>query len=67
MTHNLVDFPRIRRWIWVKFCIHRSVSTTNLISNGFMGLSLILLNPDLVPVVPRPRPLANPQITTLFI
>jgi hypothetical protein len=47
-----VGFPPIRRWDWVVFCTHRSISGANLVSSGFVGLGLVLLNPDTVSVVP---------------
>jgi hypothetical protein len=51
----MVDFPPIRRQVWVKFCSHGSVDGAGLVPSGFVGLGLVSLNPDPVPVVPGPK------------
>jgi hypothetical protein len=47
-----VGFSSIRRWVLTEFYIRESVSGINIISNGFVGPSLVFLNPDPLPVHP---------------
>jgi hypothetical protein len=48
-------FSPIRRRVWVEFCIYGSVGGADVVSSRFASPCLILLNPDLVPVVPGPK------------
>jgi hypothetical protein len=51
-TRDSVGFSSIWKRVWAKFCTRGSVSGTNVVSNGFVGPSLIFLNLDLLPVYP---------------
>jgi hypothetical protein len=51
LTYDPIGFCPIRRWVWVGFCTHRFVSEANLVPSVFVGLGLVLLNLDPVPVV----------------
>jgi hypothetical protein len=55
MTHDPVGFPTIRRMVWVRFCTHGFVIGGNLVPSGFAGPGLVLLNPDPIPVVTKPK------------
>jgi hypothetical protein len=49
------DFPPIRRRIRVVFCTHRFISGANLIPSGFASSSLVLLNPNSIPMLHGPK------------
>jgi hypothetical protein len=51
-TRDPVSFSSIRRQVWIEFCTRMSVSGTNVLPNGFVGPSLVFLNPDPLPVYP---------------
>jgi hypothetical protein len=52
MTCESVVFPPVRRWVCVTFYNYRFVSGANRISNRFVSLDLVLLNPYPVFMVP---------------
>jgi hypothetical protein len=51
-TRDSVGFSSIWKRVWAEFCTRGSVSGTNVVSNGFVGPSLVFLNLDLLPVYP---------------
>jgi hypothetical protein len=55
MVRDPVGFSPIRRRILVGFYAHGSDIGANLVSSGFVGPILILLNPDSIPVVTKPK------------